>query len=127
MHSQQQAARPELDAETRRRLGLIAGRLGSSFDGERLAALDALDRVLGPRGLRIGDLLAAAAAPPPAGPPPLPHDAEARELLRRIAESGWRPDPWEAGFLASVRAWRSKLSEKQLAKIAEIAARAGVR
>jgi hypothetical protein len=120
--------RPDLDPETRRRLGLIAGRLGSSFDGERLAALEALDRVLGPRGLRLGDLLMAAAtpAPPPPPPPPPPAgDAEARELLRKIDASGWPASTWEKQFLGSIRAWRGRLTEKQRQKLYEIGRRAG--
>jgi hypothetical protein len=119
--------RPDLDPETRRRLGLIAGRLASSFDGERLAALDALDRMLGPRGLRLGDLLMAAATPAPPPPPPPPGDAEARELLRKIDASAWMPGPWEIEFLSSMRKWRGPLTAKQRAKLIEIAERAGVR
>jgi hypothetical protein len=119
--------RPDLDPETRRRLGLIAGRLASSFDGERLAALDALDRVLGPRGLRLGDLLLAAATPAPPPPPPPPTgDAEAREWLARIDASGWPASAWEGRFLSSIRAWRGRLTEKQRQKLYEIGRRAGV-
>ena len=121
--------RPDLDPETRRRLGLIAGRLASSFDGERLAALEAIDRMLGPRGLRLGDLLMAAAtpAPPPPPPPPPPPggDAEAREWLARIDASGWPASTWEKQFLGSIRAWRGRLTEKQRQKLYEIGRRAG--
>ena len=121
--------RPDLDPETRRRLGLIAGRLASSFDGERLAALDALDRVLGPRGLRLGDLLLAAAtpAPPPPPPPPPPTTGDALEIIWRIDASPYMPGPWEIEFLGAMRKWRGPLTAKQRAKLLEIAERAGVR
>jgi hypothetical protein len=117
--------RPDLDPETRRRLGLIAGRLASSFDGERLAALEAIDRVLGPRGLRLGDLLTAATTPAP--PPPPPPTGDALEIIWRIDASPYMPGPWEIEFIGSVRKWRGPLTAKQRAKLLEIAERAGVR
>ena len=126
-HHRPHEARPPLDAETRRRLSLVVARLASSHDGERLAALAAAERILGPRGLDLRRLIAAALEPPPAsGPPPLPDDAAARELLARIKASGATLDPWSERFLASIAFWRGRLTDRQRAKLAEIAARAGL-
>lgn len=119
--------RPDLDPATTRRLAAVAARLTSSHDGERLAACAAIERLLAPRGLRLGELLEGlAASRAEVGRSPGTDD-DARELLRRIDASPWMPAPWERGFLASLHLWRGHLTQKQRAKLAEIAARAGVR
>lgn len=117
-----------LDADLARRLASVLARLASPHDGERLAACAAIDRILAPRGLRLPELIAGLAEPPPAPrPDDLPDDTAARELLRRIDASGWTPGGWQAQFLAGLRLWRGRFTLKQRSKIAEIAARAGVR
>lgn len=117
-----------LDADLARRLSSVLARLASPHDGEKLAAVAAIDRILGPRGLRLPELIAGLAEPPPASrPDDPPDDIAARELLRRIDASPWMPGPWERQFLASLRCWRGRLTAKQRVKIGEIAARAGVR
>ncbi len=114
--------RPDLDPATTRRLAAVAARLTSSHDGERLAACAAIERLLAPRGLRLGELLEGlAASRAEVGRSPGTDD-DARELLRRIDAS-----PWESQFLSSLRLWRGRMTGKQRAKLTEIAARAGVR
>lgn len=116
--------RPDLDPETRRRLAAVLARTtGASPDGEKLAALAAAERILDARGLRLPELIE---APPAADPPPLPDDAEARELLRLIEASGAELDEWSARFVADLRRWRGRLTDRQRGKLAEIAARCGV-
>lgn len=118
---------PDVDPDLARRLAAVAGRLTSGHDAERLAACAAIDRLLAPRGLRLGELLEGlAASRAEVGRSPGTDD-DARELLRRIDASPWVPGPWESGFLSSLRLWRGRMTEKQLAKLTEIAARAGVR
>jgi hypothetical protein len=116
------APQHNLDAETRRRLGLIVARLASPHDGERLAALEAADRVLASHGLGLRELLAGALE---RGDRPLPRDAEARELLRRLLEREHQLDDWSRRFVRGAASFK-RLSERQLAKLAEIAQRAGL-
>lgn len=113
-----------LDAATARRLAAVAARLASSQDGERLAACAALQRLLEPRGLRLGELLEGLAAdrppaprPRPAGPP---RDSD-RDLLARVLAEADRLDAWKLAFARSLEAWTGPLTPKQWAKLASIA------
>ena len=118
-----------LDAATARRLAAVAARLTSGHDGERLAACAALERLLEPRGLRLGELLEGLAAdrppaprPRPAGPP---RDSD-RDLLVRVLAEDDRLDPWKRRFAESLRPWAGPFTPKQKAKLLEIAAGLGL-
>lgn len=119
---------PDLDPATVRRLAAVAARLTSGHDGERLAACAALERLLAPRGLRLGELLEnladrpPAPRPRPAGPP---RDA-ARELLALVLAEADRLDPWKRRFAESLRPWAGPFTPKQAAKLREIAAGLGL-
>jgi hypothetical protein len=113
------------------RLAKIIPRLGSNHDGERLATLCAIDRVLKAAGASWVDLAASIAAPairPPTAPrnasrPPCWASSSADErdfLLWRLKSlaAGDFFSPWEGVFIGSVseqvRVGRS-LSAKQMA------------
>jgi hypothetical protein len=118
---------PDIDHDLARRLAAVAGRLTSGHDGERLAACAAIERLLAPRGLRLGELIEGLATSRAEAARSPATDAGARELLRRIDASPWVPGRWESQFLSSLRRWGGRMTGKQRAKLAEIAVRAGVR
>lgn len=91
-------------------------------DGERLAALAAIERVLAANGHRLHDLAGA------------PHDdgdvvhvnggADWRDLLARCAANEDRLSAWEQAFVGSL--WgRRRITPKQFAKLQEIVAGLG--
>jgi hypothetical protein len=59
-----------LPAEVREKLGKLLPKLATSFDGERVAVLHAIERVLMAGGFDWHDFTAAFAAPAPAPAPP---------------------------------------------------------
>lgn len=120
--------RPELDADLARRLAACAGRLTSGHDGERLAACAAIERLLEPRGLRLGELLENLADRPPASrprPARPPRDRD-RELLALVLAEADRLDPWKRRFAESLRPWAGPFTPKQAAKLREIGAGLGL-
>jgi hypothetical protein len=121
------SALPQLQESRRRRIVATAALLSSAQDGERLAAVRGLDRLLAPHGVGIADVVEAGLRPvavprsrPPAAVVPLrPHQLMARQCLaypEMLTE-------WEAGFVASVADLRS-LSDKQLSRLRAIAVKA---
>jgi hypothetical protein len=105
------------------KLDPLIRRLSSSHDGERLAVVAALERVLAAHGASFHDL-----ADRIAGnvgvyetPPPPPHgdDADLRGRIDTLMGCDWLTR-WESEFLASVSdqlAWRYGLSVRQRAVI----------
>lgn len=118
-----------LDAATARRLAAVAGRLTSTHAGERLAACAALERLLAPRGLRLGELLEGLAADRPPAPRPRPsgppRDRD-RDLLKAVLAEAGRLDAWKRRFAESLRPWAGPFTPRQKAKLLEIAAGLGL-
>lgn len=107
--------RPDVDPDLARRLAAVAGRLASPHDGEKLAAVAALQRLLERRGLRLGELLEGLAADRP------PRDRD-REMLEAVLAEADRLDTWKRRFAESLRPWVGSFTPKQRAKLLEIAA-----
>lgn len=124
------------------RLAKILPRLGSNHDGERLATLHALDRVLKAAGASWTDFAASIAAPAvspatasrKAFQPPrwATSDADERDFLlwrlRSLAVGGFF-SPWEESFIASIdrQACAGRyLSAKQMAIVDQMIVKAFV-
>lgn len=116
---------PVLEPRERRRIVATAALLGSSQDGERLAASRGLDRLLAPHGVNIAQVVEAGLSSPAAASlrsrmepvtPLRPHQLTARMCL---AYPHLLSD-WEAGFVASVAGLRV-LSDKQRDRLNSIA------
>ncbi|MGH7056885.1 MAG: hypothetical protein ACREFJ_16445 [Acetobacteraceae bacterium] len=88
-------------------------------DGERLAAIIAVERLLGRHGLRLRDLAT------PAPEKQLPLLGTWRQTCRECLESGAPIRPWERKFLSELPEF-PRLSVKQRYVLYEIADRIGV-
>jgi hypothetical protein len=123
-----------LDPAAARRLKGALGLFTSDKDGEKLAAVDAVVRILGNAGLTVADLVPAAADSPaqstsPAwGPRKRPGEVKLlREHQRRawlLQVSGFAWNDWERRFLASIAGWNSPISAKQAAHLRDLEAAA---
>ena len=110
----------------RRRLALVADRFGSSYDGERLAALEAAGRILAAGGATWRSLIdgqgddhastSRVGGVDEGEPVAAHHHQDVAELLRHAGEL---LTPWEHGFLRGLQGFRT-LSEKQRDTLAEI-------
>jgi hypothetical protein len=109
-------------------LGRLIPRLASTFDGEALAAVRAIERVLKANGRDWHDL-AAVVISPPAGPPaePPPSDADWRALCRFCASQSARLSRRQLDFIVSLAQWRDAPTARQMAWLHAIAARLGYR
>lgn len=105
-----------LDADDRQRLARVLALLDSPVEGERHAALAAASRVLAARGIAWRELLDV---------DDVPDADEARVLLRRLLQRLDALDAWQRRFVVDV-ARAARLSPRQRAKVAELAARVGV-
>jgi hypothetical protein len=116
-----------LDSADARRLRSSLALLASDKDGERLAALNAVGRLLDKGGLSYADLAPAepkalrrAMFPDRGGPPepvrPMRNHQRAAWLL---LSSSYPWDAWQRGFLSDIRHLVSPLSPKQEAKLRE--------
>jgi len=105
-----------LDAADRQRLSRVLALLDSPVEGERHAALAAATRVLASRGIAWRELLDV---------DDTPDFDEARALLRRLLQRLDALDDWQRRFVLDVARF-PRLSPRQRAKVAELAARAGV-
>jgi hypothetical protein len=125
-----------LPAELRDRLAKLMPRLASPFDGERIATLAAIERVLAAEGFDLHDLTAAIALPAaamPASPSSQPRQPiEVRHLLTLIGvlEHEASLSPRARDFLADLRrrCWDYEtvfLSPRQWAWLAGLAENAG--
>jgi hypothetical protein len=122
----------------RERLAKLMPRLASPYDGERIATLAAIERVLNAEGCDLHDLTAAVTVPAvaaPASPSPQPRQRiEARRLLTLVdlIEHEGAPLSGRArDFLADLRCrcWRYDmvlLSPRQSAWLADLAEEAGI-
>jgi hypothetical protein len=122
-----------LDPKAAARLAKVLGLLGSEHAGERAAAAATADRLLRENGWTWADFAAAAltAAPGPAQgagdaaaarapePPADPRD-RAAWVLERLPDATAK----ERDFLASLTAWSSAFSAKQMSWLDALAARA---
>ena len=140
-------ARP-LTPEVREKLGKLLPKLATSFDGERVAVVSAIERVLVASGMDWHDFTAAfatpaqAQAPPPPPPPPRYSDDDeendsgtmsSRELSALITSIRERrrfnsksEDFWDS-MLARADQYRSVfVSEKQRQWLHDLARQAGV-
>ena len=102
-------------------LALVEG-AQNQHDGERIAALCAIERLLAKSGMRLRDL----AMPLPALEHQLPELGTWRETCRRCLERRALLRPWEVGFLTDIPKFR-RLSVKQRYCLNEIAVRVGVK
>jgi hypothetical protein len=89
------------------RLDPLIRRLASDHDGERLATVEALERVLAAGGCdfhHLADVLGAAPVVM-VSPRPSPGRATWADLLAMASELDEHPDlsPWESSFVANVR------------------------
>lgn len=119
-----------LDPAAARRLKGALGLLTSDKDGEKLAAVDAVVRILGNAGLSVADLIPPAAATaersstPAWGPRERPGEVNLlREHQRRawlLQVSGFAWNDWERRFLASMAAWASPISAKQASHLRDL-------
>lgn len=105
-----------LDAADRQRLSRVLALLDSPVEGERHAALAAATRVLASRGIAWRELLDV---------DDTPDVDEARALLRRLLQRIDALDDWQRRFVLDVARF-PRLSPRQRAKVAKLAARAGV-
>lgn len=125
-----------LNARDHKRLiDLLARATGSTFSGERDAAVLAAKRFLDQRGARWGDLITPptgeAAKPrkrtPPQSPPPRPRKRRApsvAELFATCRQHRACLNDWERLFLGNISAqtWLSKRQYSVLCRIAHAAA-----
>ena len=137
-------ARP-IPADVRDLLAKLLPRFGSSFEGERVATLLAIERVLGTHGLSMHDIVAGLEASPPSprpADPPIEDDDEldgrpqflpAGQLLTRVDQverrSAFLSDS-SRGFLHSMcsiarQRARVRLSYKQNKRLATSSAQGG--
>lgn len=101
-------------------LDKLIRRLGSSHDGERLATVHAIERVLKTAGRDWHDLADAIVAPPiaPAGP-----SADWRQQLRFCADHVRRLNSRELDFITTLAQYNTEPSKKQLAWLHSIVTR----
>jgi hypothetical protein len=104
----------EIAGLDRRKLALVLGRLGSSFDGERAEAARVANEMVRRAGLTWPQL----ANPVPALPAPL----QWREAVEQCLAASDVISDWEADFLISLRRFR-KLSPKQFETLNRIVAK----
>jgi hypothetical protein len=119
-----------LDPSAMRRLKGALGLFTSDKDGEKLAAVDAVVRIMGNAGLSVADLAPPAAEPAKVQPNPswgprrrrgevkLLREHQRRAWLLQISGFAW--NDWERGFLASMAAWDSPISAKQAAHLRDL-------
>jgi len=105
-----------IDPADRPRLARVLALLDSSVEGERHAALAAATRILASKGIAWRELLDV---------DDTPDVDEARVLLRRLLQRLDALDAWQRRFVVDVARF-TRLSPRQRAKVAEIAARVGV-
>jgi len=105
-----------IDPADRPRLARVLALLDSSVEGERHAALAAATRILASKGIAWRELLDV---------DDTPDVGEARVLLRRLLQRLDALDAWQRRFVVDVARF-TRLSPRQRAKVAEIAARVGV-
>lgn len=117
-----------LPAEARKLTASLA-MLASNHDGEVIAAVGAVGRILGKAGLGFSDLGVVQALPPssPLRPPPAkPRSYETRVLrehqrhARGFAACGFKWNDWERDFLASIASWDGALSDKQRSRLDQL-------
>ena len=101
-------------------LDKLIRRLGSSHDGERLATVHAIERVLKTAGRDWHDLADAIVAPPLV---PKRSIANWRQQLRFCADHARLLNDRERDFIRTLNGYRSEPSEKQLKWLHSIAAR----
>lgn len=101
-------------------LDKLIRRLGSSHDGERLATVRAIERVLKTAGRDWHDLADAIVAPPLAPGKP---DGDWRNLVRFCAERARFLNSRERDFVDTLAHYQTEPSEKQLRWLHSIAAR----
>jgi hypothetical protein len=92
-------------------LGKLVLLLSSNHDGEVLAAVRAIDRVLKSSRLSWHDLAQAICLPPPAVHPC--NDRDWRDLLAFCASRMSSLSSREREFLRSIARWRGDLTERQ--------------
>jgi hypothetical protein len=92
---------------------------GSSFDNERLTALNLAQQLLAGHELRWRDVLHAE----PETPPARGWKMVAQEILQHHETA---ITPWEQGFLLSLRIKAHRLSDKQEAVLRNLCAKFGV-
>jgi hypothetical protein len=119
-----------LDPAAFRRLRGAFALFTSDKDGEKLAAVEAVVRILGNAGLTVADLVPAAAEPaersttPAWGPRKRPGEVKMlREHQRRawlLQVSGFAWNDWERRFLASMVGWNSPISAKQSSHLRDL-------
>jgi len=94
----------------------VAEAASNAPDGERLAAIAAVERMLAKLGLRLRDLI-----PPPPAAEARPWRALVGECLQKAAGL----TDWQEAFLSNLRTFR-EISAKQRGVLEDIAASAGV-
>ena len=115
----------------RRRLALVADRFGSSYDGERLAALEAAGRILAAGGATWRDLIDGGTSDQKSDRRFDADDGETVEAPHHRTVRGLqqRGTPyltaWERNFLRSLLGF-AKLSAKQRARLEDIRRKVGV-
>lgn len=123
-----------LPAELLPRLDPLIRRLATDHDGERVATVAALERVLATAGANFHDLAGALTAPQiiilPGAPQTAPGRASWADLLAMSAELDGHADlsPWEADFITGVRGALRRgypLSSKQCRTLQKIWERVG--
>lgn len=104
-------------ADQRRLQGSLA-RLASPHEGEIIAAVAAVQRILNKVGARFSDLEL------PAAPMPSSRREHARPCHRQRAEAllngSYEWSVWAVQFLEGIAVWRAPLSERQAAMLAEL-------
>jgi hypothetical protein len=115
------------DAE-RAKLVRLLGMLNSNFDAERATAAALADRFIRDRGLTWNEIVNDADEEPHQQywgqpPPPVRTWRDVAAACQRKCE---RLNQWERDFLASILAWRRSLTQRQAAKLDDIAERLGV-
>lgn len=97
-------------------LAKMLPRLGSSFDGEIVATVKAIERVLKSSGSNWHDLATLVCPPPPAS-------FDWRREARFCAGNFDRLSRREVDFITSLARWRGPPTDKQIAWLRDIAGR----
>lgn len=122
MNRAARARRPHMTAVApRAKLAAVLGMMGSSHDGEALAAARLAERMRREAGVSWQELLVDTRAD---ATPPVPRKAFAdwRQLCARLQRRAADLRPWERSFVASLPNF-SRLSPKQRAALVSIAER----